>query len=177
MRDMIRVLALLSVLLLCGCGGDSSDTGDVEPEAARTLPANMCDWIPPEHLTGLLVNEPTNSNALGVPTTICTAVSKKNSGESRYVNVILKRFSSLDEARADNTKACRTFAELAPRKIEAPGVDSLATCARRGHTSTYLITVPNESGDTLLVSVGGTPAATGLSAAVDITNSISAQLD
>ena len=177
MRDMIRVLAMLSVLLLAGCGGDSSDNGDDEPEAAsRTLPPNMCDWIPREYLTGLLVNEPTNSSALGVPTAICTAVSKKNAGESRYVNVILKRFSSVDEARADNTKACQTFAALAPKEIEAPGVDSLATCARRGDTSTYVITVPNDSGDTLLVSVGGTPAATGLSAAVDITNNISRQL-
>jgi hypothetical protein len=175
--------ALLSVLLVtAGCGGDSGQKTDGQPEATlRALPSNMCDWIPREYLTGLLVNEPTNSSALGVPTSICTAVAKKGARESRYVNVILKRFESVALAREDNAKACRTFAALAPTKLAAPsidggGVDAVATCARRGDTSTYLITVPNESGDTLLVSIGGRPPATALSAAIAITDNVTRQL-
>jgi hypothetical protein len=165
------------LLLAAGCGDDSAKKADDEPEATlRALPSNMCDWIPREYLTGLLVNEPTNSSALGVPTSICTAVAKKGARESRYVNVILKRFESVDLAREDNAKACRTFAALAPKKVAAPGVDAVATCARRGDTSTYLITVPNESGDTLLVSIGGSPPAAALSAAVEITSNITRQL-
>jgi hypothetical protein len=178
MRDMIRAAAVVSLLLLvAGCGGDSADNGDDEPEVvARTLPTNICDWIPREYLTGLLVNEPTNSDELGVPTSICTAVARKGASRSRYVNVILKRFSSLDEAREDNTEACQTFAALAPRMIEAPGVQAEETCARRGESSTYVITVPNDTGDTLLVSIGGTSPGTGLAAAIEITNNIKRQL-
>ena len=172
---MIHIRVLLAALLLAGCAGASDDAE--EPEGAlRSLPANMCDWIPADHLTGLVVNQPTNSEALGVPTAICTAVARKGAKESRYVNVILKRFASLDLAREDNAEACRTFAALAPTAIEAPGVDAVETCARRGKTSTYLITVPNESGDTLLVSIGGTPPAAALSATTEITNSIAAEL-
>jgi len=178
MRVMIRAAVVVSLLLaLAGCGDGSDQRADDEPEVVpRSLPPNICDWVPREHLTGLLVNEPTNSDVLGVPTSICTAVSKKSSGESRYVNVILKRFESVDEAREDNTEACRTFEALAPTVIEAPGVDAVATCARRNSSSTYLITVPNDSGDTLLVSLGGTSPAKGLVAATDITNNIARQL-
>ena len=175
---MVRAAVVMSLLLLVsGCGGDSTDKGDDEPEVvARSLPPNICAWIPREYLTGLLVNEPTNSDQLGVPTSICTAVARKGATRSRYVNVILKRFSSLDEAREDNTEACQTFAELAPKTIEAPGVQALETCARRGEASTYVISVPNDSGDTLLVSIGGTSPGSGLAAAIDITNNIKRQL-
>jgi hypothetical protein len=181
MRVMIHVRVLLVALVLAplglaGCGGDRADDGG-EPEGrSRSLPANLCAWIPAEYLTGLVVNEPTNSEALGVPTSICTAVARKGAKKPRYVNVILKRFPSLDKAREDNVEACQTFAQLAPTTIEAPGVDAVQTCARRGDTSTYLITVPNESGDTLLVSIGGTPPAAALSASTEITNSIAAEL-
>ena len=171
------VLCLLSVLLTAGCGGDSADSDDGVPDAgSRSLPANMCEWIPAEYLTGLVVNPPTSSDALGVPTAICTAVARKGATRSRYVNVILKRFPSLEDAREDNLEACQTFAGLAPRTIEAPGVDAVQTCARRGATSTYVITVPNESGDTLLVSVGGSPPAAALSATTAITNAVSRRL-
>jgi len=177
MRDMIHVRsAVLGVLLLlvAGCSGDSTD-GEPDP-GLRSLPANLCDLVPAEHLADLVVNKPTSSEALGVPTSICTAVAKKGATRSRYVNVILKRFSSLDLAREDNAEACRTFAALAPTVIEAPGVEAVEICARRGATSTYLITVPNESGDTLLVSIGGTPPAAALAAATDITSAIAAEL-
>lgn len=182
MRDMTHaragvfgLLLTLSLLVPAGCSGDAKDS---EPEADhRSLPANLCDLVPAEYLADLVVNKPTNSEALGVPTSICTAVAKKGATRSRYVNVILKRFSSLELAREDNTEACQTFAALAPTVIEAPGVEAVQTCARRGKTSTYLITVPNESGDTLLVSIGGTPAAAALVAATDITTNITRQLD
>ena len=178
MRVMVRAAVVVSLLLLAaGCGGDSGDNGGDEPEVvARTLPPNICDWVPREYLTGLLVNEPTNSDELGVPTSICTAVARKGASKSRYVNVILKRFSSLDEALEDNTEACQTFAALAPRTIEAPGVQAEEICARRGESSTYVITVPNDTGDTLLVSIGGTSPGSGLAAAIDITNNIKRQL-
>lgn len=167
-------LAAAALLVPAGCSGDSSDEA-TDPEL-RSLPADLCDLVPAEYLVDLVVNEPTSSEALGVPTTICTAVAKKGAAKSRYVNVILKRFSSLDLAREDNAEACQTFAALAPTVIEAPGVEAVETCARRGKTSTYLITVPNESGDTLLVSIGGTPPAAALIAASDITNAIAAEL-
>lgn len=171
------VVLLLVPLVLAGCGGDSSDSGDGEPEGRpRSLPADLCAWIPADYLAGLVVNDPTNSEALGVPTSICTAVARKGATKSRYVNVILKRFPSLDQAREDNAEACQTFAALAPTTIQAPGVDAVETCARRGETSTYLITVPNEAGDTLLVSIGGTPPAAALSATTEITNAIAAEL-
>jgi hypothetical protein len=176
MRTMLHVRAgvLVLLLVLAGCGGDPSDE-EPEPDV-RSLPGDMCAWIPDEYLTGLLLNEPTTSEALGVPTAICTALARKGAAKSRYVNVILKRFPSLDAAREDNAEACRTFAALAPTVIEAPGVDAVETCARRGATSTYLITVPGESGDTLLVSIGGTPPAAALLAATDITSAITRQL-
>jgi hypothetical protein len=177
MRGMVRAAVVVSLLLLAAGCGDDPAKGEDEPEAvSRSLPPNICDWIPREYLTGLLVNEPTNSDELGVPTSICTAVARKGAERSQYVNVILKRFSSLDEAREDNTEACQTFAALAPKTIEAPGVQALETCARRGESSTYVITVPNDTGDTLLVSIGGTSPGTGLAAAIDITNSIKLQL-
>jgi hypothetical protein len=175
-RAAVVASALLPALLLAGCGGDSEDGGDAPAGTSRSLPGNMCAWIPEQYVAGLAVNEPTNSEALGVPTSICTAVARKGADKPRYVNVILKRFGSLDEAREDNTEACETFAKLAPTRIEAPEVDAVQTCARRGARSTYLITVPNDSGDTLLVSIGGTPPAAALAAAVDITTAIAAQL-
>jgi hypothetical protein len=177
MRVMIRAAVAVSLLLLAaGCGGDSGGNGDGPDAVARPLPPNICDWVPREYLTDLVVNEPTNSDELGVPTSICTAVAKKGSARSRYVNVILKRFPALDDAREDNTEACQTFAALAPKTIEAPGVQALETCARRGESSTYVITVPNDFGDTLLVSIGGASPGAGLAAAIDITNNIKRQL-